>query len=417
MKNYLEILEHLGYGIIKGKILYKNETPNDIKIIEYNDKVNDFMSNNPDAKLEDTVNQTFINEPIMHNLIQGFIKNIKSINNKTVCIYSDKSKKYYEITSYIDNDEGVFVIKDTTEKNEKDIELQKTKRRLNIALDIGKIGWWELNIQTGKIYYHKNKAELIGYTTEEFPNDMYEIMDLVHPEDYEPTMEAMRKHLRGEKDTYNIEYRIKGKDNKYHWYYDQGQIIERDIEGTPKSLIGVIMEITERKETELKLEKIANYDVLTSTYNRRMGLILLDEKIKYAKRHKSHLTICFLDQDNLKKINDYLGHDYGDEALITISDTIKNEIRESDILCRMGGDEFLIIFDDCDEENARDIVKRVRESIKEKNKDLDYNISFSVGFYEYNGKEDINIDEFIKKADEEMYEEKNAKKQYKHDKK
>jgi two-component system CheB/CheR fusion protein len=55
---------------------------------------------------------------------------------------------------------------------------------------------------------------LLGYSKEEFPNDMYQIMDLVHPDDYEETMEAMRKHLRGEDKTYNTEYRIKGKDNK-----------------------------------------------------------------------------------------------------------------------------------------------------------------------------------------------------------
>src|SRR6056297_918980 len=155
MKNYNEILENLGYGIIKGKIIYENDAPYDIELIEINDRINKFLSNNPDAKLEKTVKETFKNEPIMLNLMQGFIKNIEDINNKTVCVYNDKSKKYYEISVFIDNDEGLFIIKDATDKNLKNTELQKTKRRLNIALDIGKIGWWELDIQTGQIDYHK----------------------------------------------------------------------------------------------------------------------------------------------------------------------------------------------------------------------------------------------------------------------
>jgi PAS domain S-box-containing protein len=214
MKNYNEIIEFLGYGILKAKIIYKNNIPYDIEYIHYNDKIKEFVSKNPEANLNKSVKNTFKNDPIMLNLMEGFINNSDKINNKTICVHSDKTKKFYEISSFIKGDEGLFIIKDTTAENKKEAELQRIKRRLNIALDIGKIAWWELNIKTGNIDYHKNKAELLGYSKEEFPNDMYQIMDLVHPDDYEETMEAMRKHLRGEDKTYNTEYRIKGKDNK-----------------------------------------------------------------------------------------------------------------------------------------------------------------------------------------------------------
>lgn len=416
MKKYQEILQDLGYGIVKAKFLYENKKIHDIEILDFNKKIEDFVHNNPTIIIKKTIKETFKEDPIMLNLMEGFINNIDKINNKTICIYSKNSGKYYEITSYVEDNGAVFILKDVTKKNETDVELEKVQRRLNIALDIGKIAWWEMNVQTGKVNFHKNKAELLDYSKKEFPKDMYEIMKLVHPDDYEKTMEAMKKHLNGEEETYNVEYRIKDKNNKYHWFYDQGQIVERDKEGNPLNLIGVVMEITERKESERKLEKLANYDGLTKAYNRRMGLIILKENLKYARRNKNHLTISFLDQDNLKEVNDILGHDYGDESLKIISNTIKEEIRDSDIICRMGGDEFLIIFPDCNRDNARKIVSRIRNKINEKNNNLDFNISFSAGFYEYDGKSDIRVDEFIKIADSDMYEEKNVKKQYLHNK-
>ena len=323
MKKYQEILQDLGYGIVKAKFLYENKKIHDIEILDFNKKIEDFVHNNPTISIKKTIKETFKEDPIMLNLMEGFINNIDKINNKTICIYSKNSGKYYEITSYVEDNGAVFILKDVTKKNETDVELEKVQRRLNIALDIGKIAWWEMNVQTGKVNFHKNKAELLDYSKKEFPKDMYEIMKLVHPDDYEKTMEAMKKHLNGEEETYNVEYRIKDKNNKYHWFYDQGQIVERDKEGNPLNLIGVVMEITERKESERKLEKLANYDGLTKAYNRRMGLIILKENLKYARRNKNHLTISFLDQDNLKEVNDILGHDYGDESLKIISNTIK----------------------------------------------------------------------------------------------
>jgi hypothetical protein len=101
MKNYDEIIEFLGYGILKAKIIYKNNIPYDIEYIDYNDKIKEFVSKNPEASLDHSVKNTFKNDPLMLNLMEGFIHNIDKINNKTICVYSDKTKSFYEISSFI----------------------------------------------------------------------------------------------------------------------------------------------------------------------------------------------------------------------------------------------------------------------------------------------------------------------------
>lgn len=412
--NYLKIFENLGYGLIETEILYHKNKPYDFKILEMNKNVKniikDIMKNNPDLELKEFFKYSFIKEINMKDFFEGYIRNIDKLNNKPINVYNKKLDAYYEFVAYLKNRKCLFVIRDITKEQKKDILIYKLQKRLNISLDIGRIGWWELNIKTGYIEFHKNKAELLDYTIEEFPKHMYDIMKLIHPDDYEHTMNAMKKHLNGEDEFYHTEYRIRTKNGYYKWFYDQGQIIERDKDHSPLNLIGVVMDITERKNTELKLKELADFDPLTNCYNRRMGLILLEEKLKYSKRYQKKCVICFIDQDNLKYINDNYGHDIGDDSLKLLAKTIKSEIRDSDILCRIGGDEFFIIFPDCVKNSALSVINRIKNKLKDINKNLDFYIDFSFGFFEYNDFDSIDIDEFIKKADEDMYSMKKLKK-------
>ena len=86
-----------------------------------------------------------------------------------------------------------------------------------------------------------------------------------------------------------------------------------------------------------------------------MGLIFLNKEIEYAKNNNSSLSVCFVDVNNLKEINDNLGHATGDELLIKLTQVLKNNIRESDAVARFGGDEFLLIFPNIKREAAEKI--------------------------------------------------------------
>ncbi len=150
------------------------------------------------------------------------------------------------------------------------------------------------------------------------------------------------------------------------------------------------------------------YDSLTKAYNRRSGLSKLNRMFQHMDRRQSTISLCFIDINGLKKVNDELGHKYGDDLIVSTVDTIRNTIREDDFIIRLGGDEFLIVFDGINEDTAETIWSRILDAYEEKNleKSKPYIISVSHGIVEYNNIQKLAIDDLIREADEKMYLEK-----------
>jgi len=160
------------------------------------------------------------------------------------------------------------------------------------------------------------------------------------------------------------------------------------------------------------LEKISRIDSLTGCYNRGYGLELLDRQIKLSHRSKSPLLLAFLDIDNFKGINDTFGHGEGDQVLKETVNLFKSTLREVDIICRMGGDEFLLIFPDNSLKEAPLIKERLDRDLIKLNQSLKkpYKIDLSIGLSEYDPVNPLTTDELIRIADQKMYEEKKNKK-------
>jgi two-component system CheB/CheR fusion protein len=126
---------------------------------------------------------------------------------------------------------------------------------LQQAMEMGNMAWWEWDVASGLINMHERKATMLGYTFDEFPKLMYDICKLIHPEDYERVMQAMRDHLTGKSKLYDVVYRIKEKKGSYKWYYDKGGIVENDINGKPSKLIGLVVDVTEMTELQNKINR------------------------------------------------------------------------------------------------------------------------------------------------------------------
>jgi len=168
---------------------------------------------------------------------------------------------------------------------------------------------------------------------------------------------------------------------------------------------------------QLELNRKATYDSLTGTYNRRIILQILGQNIKLAKRQNQPVSVCFIDVDKLKYINDHLGHRIGDSLLINVTRIIKENIREMDSLARIGGDEFLIVFPNCTKEKAEEIWQRILEDFKKFNENNKfYSIEVSHGISQFDKVHVKNVDELITEADEKMYKEKNRKREKENDK-
>ena len=185
------------------------------------------------------------------------------------------------------------------------------------------------------------------------------------------------------------------------------------IDGQIKGLIGTFLDITERKILEEKLEKLAHYDVLTGCCSRGHGLALLEQQINTANRKKTPIMLFYLDMDKFKYINDTFGHEEGDMVLKEGVKLFKSTLRKNDIICRMGGDEFLLIFLESFLNNAPLIRERLNKNLKKLNQKLakPYEIDFSIGFSVYDPSNPLSMEKLIKIADENMYEEKKKKKE------
>ena len=159
------------------------------------------------------------------------------------------------------------------------------------------------------------------------------------------------------------------------------------------------------------LKQQASTDELTGLLNRRAALSVLDELTGLAKQDKDPLTVCFIDIDCLKQINDCYGHLEGDLAIATTARIIRDSIRGSDYLCRIGGDEFLLILPRCTVEEARSILERAKEGLNSLNLNSgkNFRIDFSYGIAAYGWEGSNSPDKLIEEADKDMYKNKSVK--------
>lgn len=167
-------------------------------------------------------------------------------------------------------------------------------------------------------------------------------------------------------------------------------------------------EIEDRIRAEEKLKYFAAIDALTGCYNRGMGLTFLENELKTIKRNKDVFSICYIDVNELKYVNDNFGHFEGDELLVMVCKFIKEIIKDNDIICRLGGDEFLILFPSSKIKSVENTMKKIIFNIDLKNekKFKPYFISFSYGIFQVDYDNNLNIDEIIQMADAKMYEHK-----------
>lgn len=150
------------------------------------------------------------------------------------------------------------------------------------------------------------------------------------------------------------------------------------------------------------------YDQLTNAFNRRSGLAKLSRLLQYDNRRQMQMSLCFIDINGLKEVNDQLGHKYGDELIVSAVEAILLEIRENDFIIRMGGDEFLIVFSGIDSELSEKVWDRIKRRYQVINDEGNraYIISVSHGIVEYNNYEKSEVELLIKNADDKMYKEK-----------
>lgn len=164
----------------------------------------------------------------------------------------------------------------------------------------------------------------------------------------------------------------------------------------------------ERHPFKETLKALTFTDELTGIYNRRGFYSMALQQMEIAKREKKGFVLFLIDIDHLKDINDTFGHKAGDAALIYATECIKNSFRTSDIVARIGGDEFAVLAVGAEEDEAVKMINNLRETVHSFNlyKPLPYILSLSIGMAYYNGYDDLTISDLLESADIGLYEEK-----------
>jgi len=179
-----------------------------------------------------------------------------------------------------------------------------------------------------------------------------------------------------------------------------------------EDILGMIEATNQRINIERTLRRLALTDELTKLYNRRGFLLLGEQYIKLSERLNRKVFILYMDVDNMKWINDNLGHSEGDKVLVEVAYILKKTSRKSDIIARIGGDEFVFLGLETVSNNYTALIKRINEKIEDRNrkKRLSYKLSLSIGTAIYDPNNPSSLRELLEKADKNMYEEKRRKK-------
>ncbi|MFU8793632.1 MAG: GGDEF domain-containing protein [Acholeplasmataceae bacterium] len=280
----------------------------------------------------------------------------------------------------------------------------------------GNLGQWTWHVDTNKVIFNEKKATQIGYDPKTIGDVGFEFFtSKLHLEDYEPVMDNMRKHMMGESQAYEVEYRIRHKEGHYLWYYDRGTVTKRDKDGSPLLIQGIVFDITESKRVEERLRDLSEKDDLTSIYNRRTFYIKVDELIEANHQQDIPFSLVMFDIDHFKKVNDTYGHLVGDDVLKRLTKMILEDKRYEDQVFRFGGEEFFLLLPNTNLKGAVQLAERLHKLIQKMKIPKVNHITVSMGVVAYVKHE--GVDAMIKRVDDLMYEAKvSGRNQIKHQK-
>ncbi|MEN8264425.1 MAG: PAS domain S-box protein [Nitrospirota bacterium] len=179
-----------------------------------------------------------------------------------------------------------------------------------------------------------------------------------------------------------------------------------DHNGSSLGIVEVARDITGRRQMEEKLRVLAMTDELTGLFNRRGFFTLAEKHCKLANRTRNRMSLLYLDLNGMKTINDKLGHTAGDQALIDTAAILKDNFRESDIIARIGGDEFAVLLTEHSESDIENIITtNIKNHLLNHNTSglRNYKLSLSMVVVYYDPKNPCSIDNLLTKADAFMY--------------
>jgi diguanylate cyclase (GGDEF)-like protein/PAS domain S-box-containing protein len=309
----------------------------------------------------------------------------------------------YLVKGQIDSNLLIRSVRYAIERKRAVEELQNSEARFRAFFESAGVGAIQVNLTEGRyIQVNDRFCQITGYTREELLAMTFR--DITHPDDRESDMINIARLINAELADYEVEKRYIRKDGQSVWVHVSVTVV-RDAYGKPVRAAGVVQDITARKEAEERIQHLADHDELTDLPNRRLFCDLIHFNLAQARRNKTKFAILFLDLDRFKQINDTLGHEAGDEVLKAAGVRLRSTIRESDIIARVGGDEFTILLSDMAHVDAiTEVARKIMDSFRLPLMVVPHEIvvtpSIGISIYPDDGED---IDSLLRNADMAMY--------------
>ncbi len=287
--------------------------------------------------------------------------------------------------------------------------LRESEEKYRTILESIEDGYYEVDLAGNIMFFNDSLCRHLGYTRDELVNmNFRNIADGIYAEKITHTF--ARTYKTGES-VKAFDWKFVRKDGS-KYYVETSVSLMKNSKDRATGFRGIARDITERKKAEQELEYMAYHDSLTGLYNRKAFLEELKTVLIFAKRYENRKSLFFLDLDKFKQVNDIYGHETGDKLLKEVAARLKESVRDSDHVCRLGGDEFTIILNT--EICSGKVARRIREKISQPYY-IDENIidfitpSIGISAYPDDGHD---VDTLINCADTAMYEAKIERNQY-----
>lgn len=328
-------------------------------------------------------------ESEIQSLIDSFNNMILSINEKNI-----EMRALYE---------ELYASEETLQEQydsllEQSAYIRKSENRYKLIFDASKEGLWDADEKMNITYLTPNWY--LDYFTNLDDKSLSVWQSLIHPEDVDLVDELVRDHIDHKTDYYKCEYRVINLEGKYRWIEAVGKA-QFNNQGQYMSMSGSHLDITKRKEYELRILDMAYNDFLTKIHNQ----LYLREHLKTYLDQGGSGSILFIDLDNFKNINDTYGHTMGDIVLTEISRRLIKVAQDDFIVSRFSGDEFVVLIKEIIEINRIiEIVdlfsNEIKSSIRRGSVVIKVSASIGITIFPEHGTE---VDTLLQNADIAMY--------------
>jgi len=287
------------------------------------------------------------------------------------------------------------------QENEQQIRMANERLNFLLASTSAVIYASDVSNHFATTFISDNIKRLCDYDAEAFTNNPAFRLECVHPDDIEHVKIELQRAL--EHGSNRFEYRFQHKDGHYFWVGDEIRL-EKNRHGKLE-FMGFLADITEHKHREEKIREMAYTDLLTGLPNRSLYYDRLKQAIAQSHRNKTKMAVLFMDLDYFKPINDDLGHEWGDKALIEVARRLQHCIRETDTVARLGGDEFSIILGEIESEDsackiAEKVIDLIQQPMLLKNSQYILGVSIGINLNTHNNR---NAETIMRLADDAMY--------------